>query len=347
MDKRQGVRDPLGDPKDGHILTRAIIDTIREPLIVLDENLRIIAASRSFYKKFGMSHEVTYDKMFYDLGNGEWNVPALRKLLEQVIPEHTIVEDYEVAHDFITLGNRTMLVNACEIRYENGRKKMLLSIHDVTEQRHIERELEQLIEQKNTLLNEMRHRIANSLQLIASILLIKAGTVGSDEARLHLEDAHGRIMSIATVQQHLDPAGLLADRVEVGPYLTGLCASLARSMIGGRKPITLKVTAEPGSVSSEQAISFGLVTTELVINALKYAFPDEEGRILVSFQAKDKEWKLTIEDNGVGYVKRADNQGLGTSIVASLAKQLGAELSNVSNDHGTIVSLSHPKTKLF
>src|SRR5580704_5226578 len=215
VNKRQGVRDPLGDPKDGHILTRAIIDTIREPLIVLDEDLRIIAASRSFYKKFGMSHEVTYDKMFYDLGNGEWNIAALRKLLEQVIPEHTTVEDYEVVHDFITLGNRTMLVNACEIRYENGRKKMLLSIDDITDRRHIETELKKVVEQKNLLLQEMRHRIANSLQLIASILLLKANTVASDEARLHIEDAHERIMSIAMVQQHLDPASLINDKVVV------------------------------------------------------------------------------------------------------------------------------------
>lgn len=346
MVKDRGVRDPLGDPKDGHILTRAIIDTIREPLIVLDEDLRIIAASRSFYKKFGISHEATYDKMFYDLGNGEWNVPALRKLLEQVIPEHTTVEDYEVIHDFVTLGNRTMLVNASEIRYENGRKKMLLSIHDVTEQRHIEKELEKLIEQKNILLTEMRHRIANSLQLIASILLLKADTVRSDEARSHLEDAHGRIMSIATVQQHLDPAGLIADKVEVSPYLTALCAGLAKSMIGG-KPIVLNVAAGAGSLSSEQAISFGLVTTELVINALKYAFPKGQGRILVSFEAKDMGWKLSIEDNGIGYIKSAENQGLGTSIVSSLAKQLGAELSAVSTDDGTNVSLTYPNTKLF
>jgi len=294
-----------------------------------------------------MSHEVTYDKMFYDLGNGEWNVPALRTLLEQVIPEHTTVEDYEVVHEFISLGNRTMLVNACEIRYENGRKKMLLSIDDITDKRNVESELKKLIEQKNILLTEMRHRIANSLQLIASILLIKAGTIESEEARLHLEDAHGRIMSIATVQQHLDPAGLIADRVEVGPYLTGLCESLAASMVGGRRSIVIKVTAGAGSVSSEQAISFGLVTTELVINALKYAFPRGEGCIDVTFEATDPGWILTIKDDGVGYIKNVENQGLGTSIVASLAKQLGADLTAVSNSRGTCVSLAYPAAKLF
>src|SRR6185436_11976505 len=108
----EGVLDPLGDPKDGHILTRAIIDTIREPLIILDEELRIIAASLSFYKKFDLTHETTYDKMFYDLGNGQWNIPALRKLLEQVIPKHTNIRGYEVSHNFPELGKRTMLVNA-------------------------------------------------------------------------------------------------------------------------------------------------------------------------------------------------------------------------------------------
>lgn len=123
MRKYQGVLDPLGDPKTGHILTRAIIDTIREPLIILDENLRVIAASRSFYEKFNVDHNSTYGRLFYELGNGEWNIPALRKLLEEVIPKHTTVTDYEVMHDFILLGKRTMLVNACEIRYENGRKK--------------------------------------------------------------------------------------------------------------------------------------------------------------------------------------------------------------------------------
>lgn len=347
MQTTRRVIDPLGDPKDGHILTRAIIDTIREPLIVLDEELRIIAASRSFYKKFGMSHEVTYDKMFYDLGNGEWNAPALRKLLEQVIPEHTTVEDYEVVHDFVTLGNRTMLVNACEIRYENGRKKMLLSIHDVTEQKHIEHELERVVEQKNILLKEMRHRIANSLQLIASILLLKAETVASEDAKLHLQDAHGRIMSIATVQQHLDPAGLMDDRVEVGPYLTSLCESLAKSMIGGRKPITLRVEASAGTASSDEAISFGLLTTELVINALKYAFPKDEGAILVRYEADESHWELSIEDNGIGYTRNPDNQGLGTSIVSSLSRQLGAELITTSTSNGTKVSLRYPNTKLF
>lgn len=335
-----GVRDPLGDLQDGHVLARAIIDTIREPLIVLDGDLRIIAASGSFFKKFALSHEGTYDAMFYDLGNGEWNIPALRTLLEEVIPQHTTVEDYEVVHEFLRLGRRVMLVNAREIRFEGGTRKMLLSIHDITEQRATEEKLEKLASQKNIMLDEMRHRIANSLQLIASILMLKASTVASDEARLHLEDAQERIISIANVQRHLDPTDRLSDHVEIGPYLTALCQSLSDSMIGGRVPITLTVEAGPGNGTSDEAVSIGLLTTELVINALKYAFPENEGAIVVSFASDGHAWTLSIADNGKGYTPHADRHGLGTSIVASLSKQLNADLTVASGLTGTTVSLS-------
>jgi PAS domain S-box-containing protein len=334
----QGVRDPLGDSRDGHVLARAIIDTIREPLIVLDGDLRIVAASGSFFKKFGLSHENTHGTMFYDLGNGEWNIPALRTLLEQVIPRHSTVEDYEVVHDFLHLGHRTMLVNAREIRFDSGDKKMLLSIHDVSESRVIEERLEKLAAQKTIMLDEMRHRIANSLQLIASILMLKAVTVANTEARLELEDAHGRILSIANVQRHLDPADRMSDHVEIGPYLTALCKSLEESMIGGRNPIVLTVTAGPGNGTSDEAVSIGLLTTELVINALKYAFPSGKGAIDVRFQSEGHAWTLSITDNGVGYIP-SDSHGLGTSIVQSLATQLDAELSIQSGPTGTTVSL--------
>jgi chemotaxis protein methyltransferase CheR len=340
--EHKGIVDVLGDPKTGHILTRAIIDTIHEPLIILDENLRVIAASKSFYEKFGVDNSDTYGRLFYDLGNGEWNIPALKNLLEEVIPQRTAVVDYEVVHDFISLGKRTMLVNACEIRYEGG-KKMLLSIFDVTEKRFNEDELKKLMNQKNILLREMSHRIANSLQMIASLLILKAGSVASEEARLHLEDAHGRIMSIATVQRQLDPTGI-DGQIEVSKYLTSLCDSLEKSMIGGRKPITITVSAEQGAVTAEEAVSFGLLTTELVINSLKYAFPEGKGKISVDYTSNEPAWTLTVTDDGVGYSIDANTSGdgLGTSIVASLAHQLGAKLVKKSSSEGTIVSLVYP-----
>ncbi len=343
MDTHEGILDPLGDPKDGHILTRAIIDTIHEPLIVLDEDLRVVVASHSFYKKFDLTQENTREKMFYEIGDGQWNIPALRNLLEKVIPDKKTVKRYEVEHQFPFFGLRTLLVSAREIRYENGRKKMLLSISDVTHQRMLEIEREKLLTQKDLLLKEMRHRIANSLQLIASILLIKAETVDSKESRSHLQDAHERILSIATVQQQLEPVGI-GEEIAVAGYLDALCKSLARSMIAGRKQVTIKVKASTGSVSSDAAVSFGLITTELVINSLKHAFPDgKAGTITVCYEAALSGWTLSVADDGVGQSKDAGGErpGLGTSIIGALANQLHAIIRTETSSAGTKVAILH------
>lgn len=343
MENHERAIDPLGDSRDGHILTRAIIDTIHEPLIVLDERLCVVAASNSFYKKFNLLPADTIGKPFSELSNGQWNIPKLRTLLEDVIPKQSAVTGYEVEHEFPFTGLRTLIVNAREIRYENAQKMMLLAIFDVTEQRALEAEREHLMTQKDLLLKEMRHRIANSLQLIASILILKAESVESKESRSHLEDAHERIMSIATVQQQLDPVAQ-GEEIEVAPYLTSLCKSLARSMIGGRKPIVLRVDAGPGTVSSDTAVSFGLLTTELVINALKHAFPDNQrGTITVCFEATGASWTLSIMDDGVGKTKEVGGErpGLGTSIVGALANQLHATIRTETSSKGTKVVLMH------
>lgn len=337
--------DPLKDPINGHILTRAIIDTIQEPLIILDEKLRIIAASRSFYKKFGGDGADTQETLFYELGNGQWNIPKLRTLLEKVIPDHTTVEEYKVSHVFPEpLGKRIMLINAHTVNYKNGRKKMLLAIFDITDQQHLESEKEKLLAQKDLLLQEMRHRIANSLQLIASVLILKASMVKSKETRFQLEDAHNRIISIANVQEHLDPLALEGGKVEFGKYLTALCGSLKKSMIGSRKPITLEVHAEAGMATAEEAISLGLMTTELVINALKHAFPgNRRGSVVVTYKIKGKAWTLSVADSGIGKPKtiKDDQPGLGSGIVTALAHQMEAKIVTEKAEFGRKVSIIH------
>src|SRR6478672_4106968 len=96
----------------GTALAQAIVDTVREPLVVLDQNLRVVAASRSFYMTFRVTREDTQWRLLYELGDGQWNIPALRHLLEEIVPKHTLMADYEVEHDFPSIGLRTMLLNA-------------------------------------------------------------------------------------------------------------------------------------------------------------------------------------------------------------------------------------------
>jgi hypothetical protein len=212
-------------------LEEAIVDTVREPLIVLDDQLSVVAASRSFYHAFKVTRQDTEGRPLYELGDGQWNIPALRALLEDIIPRHTTIEAYEVEHDFPTIGRRTMLLNARKVFYEgNNSTSLLVAIEDVTERRTLEREKDELLRQKDFLLEEMNHRINNSLQIIASILLLKAQTVQSEETRRHLEAAHERVMSVAAVQEQLHPTPFGAE-IEVKNYLTRLCESLAASMI--------------------------------------------------------------------------------------------------------------------
>jgi chemotaxis protein methyltransferase CheR len=191
----------------------------------------------------------------------------------------------------------------------------------------------------------MQHRVANSLQIIASILLLKARTVLSEETRLHLQDAHNRVMSVAAVQKQLQ-ATARGENVTIGPYLTRLCETLAQSMIGDSRPITLKVQAETGETNSSSAVSIGLIVTELVINALKHAFAHDEldGRVLVAYQAAGEAWRLSVSDNGTGKtpdIMTDAKPGLGTSIVEALANQLGARVETTSGTRGTTVSITH------
>jgi len=256
------------------------------------------------------------------------------------------MEDYEVEHEFPALGNRTMCLNARQVFYEGGAgSTILLGMEDITERVAIEREREELLLQKDILLEEMQHRVANSLQIVASIILMKARTVESEETRLHLRDAHSSVLSVVAVQQQLHVArdGL---SVEVAPYLTKLCESLATSMIGNSRPVSLRVESDNGTAKPRQAESIGLIVTELVMNALKHAFPDDKtkGQIIVGYETAGTNWKLSVSDNGLGRpdgVFAQAKSGLGTGIVKALAQQLGAQVETVSGPQGTTVSITH------
>jgi two-component sensor histidine kinase len=348
-----GFRKQFTNVDDALALAQAIVDTVHEPVLVFDKGLRVIAASRSFYTVFKVSPQDTQGKLLYELGDGQWDIPTLRALLEKIIPERGVMDDYEVEHEFPGIGHRTMRLNARQVFYEKGADTtILLGIEDVTGQRALEREKEELLREKeellrekDVLLEEMRHRVANSLQIIASIILMKARTVQSEETRIHLQDAHSRVMSIAAVQEHLH-ASTASGPVEITPYLSKLCDSLATSMIGDIRPIALEVRGDEGCATSREAECLGLIVTELVMNALKHAFPNDgsDSRITVAYDAAGRNWKLSVADNGIGKPAGAATRakpGLGTSIVKALAQQLEAEVKVSSGAAGTTVSITH------
>jgi PAS domain S-box-containing protein len=125
--------------RDALAFAESIIDTMRDPLLVLDEGLRVVTASREFYRTFGVKREETEGRLVYELGNQQWDIPRLRTLLETILPQNTSFRDYEVEHVFEGIGRKVMLLNARKLyRDQNASHRILLVIEDVTERRDAE-----------------------------------------------------------------------------------------------------------------------------------------------------------------------------------------------------------------
>ena len=139
----EGLETVKKTEEEAREYAESIINTIREPLISLDQDLRVVSVSRSFYEVFKVNPKDTVGQLIYDLGNKQWNIPKLRELLETILPQETTFENYEVEHDFTTIGKRIMLLNARQIQRVLGKERIiLLAIEDITERREIEAGLE-------------------------------------------------------------------------------------------------------------------------------------------------------------------------------------------------------------
>ena len=320
----------------------AVIRSSPGPVILLDADLTVVAASASFCDAFGLDPDMVAGSPMPSLGGGEWRSPQLQILLTATARSDVAVDAYEMTVDIPERGQRCVVISARRLVTDEDNVRLLVAVTDVTETRASDRLKDNLVREKAILLQEVQHRVANSLQIIASVLMQNARKVQSEETRLHLHDAHSRVMSIATLQQQL-AASRLGD-VEIRPYLTQLCRSIAASMIPDPERLTLEVVGDDSATSGDISVSLGLIVTELVINALKHAYPGGRGgRIVVTYGSSSQGWTLSVRDDGVGMPKDPANvtPGLGTSIVEALAQQLHAAVKVESGKGGTTVSIVH------
>ena len=322
--------------------TLAVIDASFAPLMLLDGELKVIAASASFCEAFEIDPSTVHERPLAMLGNGEWEIPQLTSLLKATASGLAEIKAYEV--DLVRRGQepRRLVLNAHKLDYDKDHVRLLLAVVDVTDVRASEKLKDDLLREKAILLQEVQHRVANSLQIIASVLMQSARKMQSGEARAHLHDAHHRVLSIAAVQQQL-AASSLSD-VALRPYLTQLCESLGASMIHDHDQVSIEVSVDDSLAGPDASVSIGLIVTELVINALKHAFPGHRhGKITVDYQGHAPRWTLTVADDGVGMPTgpEAGKPGLGTGIVEALVRQLHAELRVADAAPGTTISISH------
>lgn len=326
-----------------HTLALALVKSSAAPVLLLDGSLTVLTSSTSFCRAFHMQSTVILNRPLTSVGAGEWNVPQLTALLKATASGLADVQDYEM--DFFQKGSalRKLIVSATKLDYTEGDDvRIILTLLDVTHARATEKLKESLLHDKDVLLQEIHHRVANSLQIIASVLMQNARTVQSEETRLHLTNAHQRVMSVAALQKQLAASSL--QDVAMRTYLTNLCQSIGASMISDPGKIALTVRADESTLPAESSVSVGLIVTELVINSLKHAFDDQQaGQIQVGYHSTGAGWTLSVSDNGIGMPSgsEAKKGGLGTSIVQALAAQLNAIIVVSDAGPGTAVTISH------
>ena len=328
-------------------LTLAIVTSSPAPLLLLDGQLTIIAASTSFCMVFGATTAQLTGQPIYALDDGKWDNFQLRSLMNATMSGEEALDALEIDLQRPRQPVRHLIVQARRLVYLNlEQTRILVAVSDVTDARADATLKEEAARENETLLREVRHRVANSLQIIASVLLRNARTTKSKETQGHLENAHHRVMSVASLERLLSTSE--GGDIEVHAYFTRLCESISASMIGDGDQISLIVEGGDGAVEAKVSVSLGLIVTELVINALKYAFPDgRAGKIAVDYNFHGPNWILCVRDDGVGMPRSGPvRTGLGTSIVAALAGQLNASVELTALHPGTQVSIKHTQIAL-
>jgi PAS domain S-box-containing protein len=321
-----------------------IVQTVREGLLVLDSDLTVRFANRSFCDKFSVAPEHTVGRKLYELANGQWAIPELRSLIENVLSERATIEAFEVDRVFPSIGRRVMVLNARKIhRADKHKVQVLLAIEDVTEQRRLEHEHAAAHERITVLLQELTHRVKNSLQIIAAMVSIEARSHKSGEGKASLERVSHRISALGQLYSQLSKANTV-EAVNAATYLDELCRDLIASVHKeGGTSIVLETDIESELLPTDRAITIGLMVNELVTNAIKYAFPgDTKGTVLVTLKRAPGELRLTVSDDGKGVDPRRADSGLGGRLVEGFAQQLGGQLKRESGNKGTIVCLTLP-----
>jgi hypothetical protein len=196
-------------PKNYAASTLAVIGSSHEPLLFLTADYRVIVASISFCQAFDVDPRTASGMKLSELANGAWAMPQLASLLRATAAGSVQIESYEIDLKRPGHSNRQLLVNARTLDDGAGpgdHVQLLVAITDITDARAEARHTDDLLREKAILLQEVQHRVANSLQIIARVLMQSAGRVQSEEARGIIRDAHHRVMSIAELQRHLSKA---------------------------------------------------------------------------------------------------------------------------------------------
>ena len=302
--------------RTAHVQAQSIVDTVHEPLLVLDRDLCVVAASRSFFETFQVDRDETICRHVYELGNGQWDIPELRHLLEQVIPRSRSVEGFEVEHDFPQLGPRTMQLSARKLFHpDNNSVLLLLVITDVTERRQEEHERELRF-------GELRHRVKNLLAVVEALARLTG--VEGRSAEQYRDDFLGRLRALTRAH-----APALAFPTADGVDLASLAGPILEPYVGDGARV--EVTGSAVSLRGAQVQALALMLHELATNAVKHgALSVPGGRVRLGWKVEENEavrrLRLRWEERGGPQVVPPTSRGFGTKLIESVATdELGGQ----------------------
>ena len=319
-------------------LTQCIVDTIRDPLVVLENEMTIVTASKAFLTMFGITEAETHGQRLSELGQHQWDVPALRHLMEKVIPENKPIESFEIEDDFPGLGRRVFNLNARKISQPgNHTHRMLLVFEDITDRKQRERDAQMLT-------NEISHRIKNNLQIVIGLIALEARLTPAPYDHGY-KAMQARVGAIAQLYDLISQSSL-GHTIAVDAYLKEIAKTMSASLLGNASGVVIEVDAEPLEIDSDRAVPFGLLVNELATNAIKHAFPDGKGRVVLRAKKIGDELELTVADDGVGMKANGSTkipEKRGSDYVAIFIRQLsGTSIVSGSEGTGTIVRVRLP-----
>ena len=301
----------------------SIINTIREPLIVLDQDLRVLSVSRSFYEVFKVKPEETVGQLIYDLGNKQWDIPKLRELLETILPQKATFDNYQVEHDFATIGRRIMLLNARQIHRVLGKKRIiLLAIEDITERREIENglekaheelkalatELERVARVKSEFLANMSHELRtplNSINGFSEVLYDETFGPLNEKQKKYVNNVltSGKHL-LLLINQILDMAKVEAGKMKLTlsslpmQSILNEISLLVADMVNKKKlQMSIEIDEDLSNIEADE-LKIKEIIFNLLSNAIK--FTPEGGKIGMRAKKAGSEIEITVWDTGVG-----------------------------------------------
>ncbi|MCW6050510.1 PAS domain-containing protein [Lyngbya sp. CCAP 1446/10] len=371
--------------EDARNYAETIVETVQTPLVALDADFRVNKANRSFYETFEVSFSDTSKSSLFELGNGQWNIPQLRWILEDILVSDVQLQNFELDHQFEQIGQKTMLLNACKLEREDKALMILLSIEDITDRKQFEIQRSQLLEQeqlarqqaetanrtKDEFLANLSHELRNPLTpILGWAQLLKSGQLKGAAANRALEviERSARAQS-QLIEDMLDISRITSGKLALDISQIDLGLVVQAAIDGVQLSAEAKNIEIVSQLSSATVLGDAARLQQVVWNLLSNAikFTPAGGRVEIALESIDDHAGLRVSDTGKGiraeflpYIfdrfhqgdssttKASQGLGLGLSIVRHLVELHGGTVKADSpgEGQGTTITMRLPLREL-